>query len=99
MTNATQKEVEEILIETWKHFYSVAPNYVMHKSELDCCEEMANEVVTYINKRVREARIDMLQNHHEALEDALNDPDLFGAIAGISNAFKEVHAQLRKEEE
>ena len=48
---AAEKEsrvgVEEILAETldaWKGYYAVAPGYVMHSSEIECCQEIAHAI-------------------------------------------------------
>jgi len=37
----------------------------------------------------RQKREEVVRNHLETLEDALNDPDLYGAINGMAHALRE----------
>jgi len=37
----------------------------------------------------RQKRGELCRNHLETLEDALNDPDLYGAINGMAHALRE----------
>jgi len=42
--------VETVVQETWRDYYSVADGYVMHETEIECCNKIAKAIVEEIEK-------------------------------------------------
>ena len=48
-----------------------------------------NELLDEVLQAERQKQEELCKNHLETLEDALNDPDLYGAINGMAHALRE----------
>ena len=89
------KDIEEIVEEIRVEMMRMQSNYDMEETpdyyDDELCDIITRKLTTltqHHEAEVKRAVEDICRNHLETLEDALNDPDLYGAINGMVHSLR-----------